>query len=131
MDVKIFFDGNEDSGALEAFYQFLEPLEKYFEKKKYGVRFPSIYIVYVCLNPEVNFKKRLRYGKKDHLLSFDIILEPSELKLMTQDERVRLIIKKTISELVIALEKYEKKLGFEKEELVADFIAFCKNKKWC
>ena len=130
MNIEMFFDGNEDSGVLESIYQFRGPLEAYFKKKKYERQFPTIYIVYICLDAEVRFRKRLRYTKNNHLLSFDIILDPIEMVSLTHDQRVRVIIKKTIFDLDLILGKYEKKLGFQKNELIADLIRFCQSQKW-
>jgi len=79
----------------------------YFEDKDYGPAILSIGIVLVCRDTTLNFKRRIRFSKKDKCLYIDVILDPRQLSWKTETARKKIVLDKITSDIPPVLEKYE------------------------
>lgn len=61
----------------------------------------------MCRNPELNFKQRIRYTKKDQNLSFDLMLDYNQFVVMTPDQRVSEMCKRLLEEMPPIVKKYK------------------------
>jgi hypothetical protein len=99
-------DANQESGVGEVVFEVCGPTRKHFEPKDYGAGLSEIFIVLMCRNPELNFKRRLRLVKKDRVLYLDIMLDLHEMVPLEHEARKRIVGHWISEELPPILRKY-------------------------
>ncbi|MOA19344.1 hypothetical protein D3C78_1397190 [compost metagenome] len=80
---------------------------KFIEKQDYGTSLKGLCVIFMCRNPELNFKQRIRYTKKDQNLSFDLMLDYNQFVVMTPDQRVSEMCKRLLEEMPPIVKKYK------------------------
>jgi hypothetical protein len=108
---------------------FLSDISRFFEVKDYGDDLSSVCIVIVCRSPDLIFKQRKRYSKKDKTFYLDIMLDYEEMVSCKDDLlRAKIIYAQIRSILFSKLAEYK----FKNLDLLAfktDFIAYGRRKK--
>ena len=107
---------------------FFSDTARHFEIKDYGADLDGIVLVMMCRSPELNFKQRKRYSKKEKFFYLDIMLDYKEM-VRTKDEltKGKIMLDKINNELFPALGKYKFK-DFDLLKFQKDFKAFVKKK---
>ena len=89
-------------------------IRDFFQDKNYGEKPNEIFLVLVCHKPELNYKQRKRFSKKENTFYLDIMLNFNQMVKSEKIKRCELIAKKIIKEVPFNLEKYK----FSKFELL-------------
>lgn len=101
-------DANIETGVGEATLLMTgSDFYKFIEKQDYGTSLKGLCVIFMCRNPELNFKQRIRYTKKDQNLSFDLMLDYNQFVVMTPDQRVSEMCKRLLEEMPPIVKKYK------------------------
>lgn len=101
-------DANIETGVGEATLLMAgSDFYKFIEKQDYGTSLKGLCVIFMCRNPELNFKQRIRYTKKDQNLSFDLMLDYNQFVVMTPDQRVSEMCKRLLEEMPPIVKKYK------------------------
>jgi hypothetical protein len=98
-------------------------IREFFQDKKYGEKPNEIFIVLVCHEPELNYKQRKRFSKKENIFYLDIMLDYKQMVNSEKLKRNEIISEKIIIDLVSALKKY-KFPKFELQEFETDLTKY-------
>jgi len=79
----------------------------FFEEQIYGSAIDSIVVVVMCRNPDLNFKQRIRFSKKEKKLYLDIMLDFKYFVKINQKEREQIVVNKLITEVPLIISKYK------------------------
>ncbi|WP_234857019.1 hypothetical protein [Acinetobacter junii] len=90
---------------------------KFIEKQNYGEGLKKIVVVFMCRDPEINFKQRIRYSKKEQTLYFDLMLDYNQFVVMTSEQRVSEMCAKLLEEMPFIVKKY-KFINFNLDKLI-------------
>ncbi|SDG87524.1 hypothetical protein ACQ86K_29480 [Mucilaginibacter sp. P19] len=101
---------------------------EFFEKRNYGTSLNGVVVVFMCRDPELNFKQRIRHSKKEKLLYMDIMLDYNEFIKIENDEREKIITERLASETIAIIAKY-KFDDFDLERFAADIKRWLKRIK--
>jgi hypothetical protein len=107
MHFQITSDANQESGVGEVVGELSGPTHKHFVPRDYGSGLPRIGIVLMCRDPALNFKRRVRFAKKDQTLFMDVMLHLPDMIPLRHDERRRVVIQRLVREIPEVLAKYE------------------------
>src|SRR5205807_1477689 len=91
MLLRITGDVNAESGAAETVYEISGPTEDYFAPRDYGTGLHGVVVVLMCRNPALNFKRRIRFVRKDKELYMDVMLDLKQMSQATRGLRRRII----------------------------------------
>ena len=82
-------DSNIETGVGDA-SMIIAPNDfyKFMEGQEYGEGIKHLAIFYICRDPELKFKQRIRYTKKDQALCIDIMLDYNQFIAMSMQQRV-------------------------------------------
>jgi hypothetical protein len=80
---------------------------RFFEDKEYGDSIDGITVVFMCRNPEINFKRRIRYSKKEKKVYLDIMLDLNQFRQIGQEERQKIVAYRLLSEVPPIIAKYK------------------------
>ena len=78
-----------------------------FEEKNYGDSLVGITVVFMCRNPEHNFKQRIRYSKKEKKVYLDIMLDLNHFRQIDQGEKELILAQRLVSEIPPIIAKYK------------------------
>lgn len=106
MHLRITGDINAESGVAEVVYEISGPAATYFKANNYGGGLLGLVVVLMCRDPEINFKRRIRFSKKDKKLYMDIMLNLEQLKNAVHEIRKKTIAERIADEVPIVLRKY-------------------------
>lgn len=106
MHVQITYDANSESGIRFVVEEMSGPTRKHFISREYGDGLKGIVIVLMCRNPDLNFKRRLRFSRKDKKLYLDVMLDLKQMIQATHQDRKQAVINHLTAEVSIALRKY-------------------------
>ena len=117
MKFSILCDANWDAKISEALDDF-SGLRRYFEEKYYysltpdiknycGSSIDAIVIVFMCRNPEYNFKQRIRFSKKVKTLYIDIMLDYNLFIQIDQGEKKKIIAQRLLTEVPSIIARYK------------------------
>ena len=106
MHFRITSDANQESGVGEVVCDLSGPTRKHFVPRDYGSGLPRLAVVLMCRDPALNFKRRVRFAKKNQTLYMDVMLHLPEMVPLTHHERCRVIIQRMEREISEALSKY-------------------------
>ena len=105
------------------------PTRKHFVAREYGDGFHCVVVVLMCRNPELNFKRRIRFAKKEKTVFMDILLELPTMNALEPEDRKRIVAQRLFDEVPDVLSKY-KIPDFDKDAFIADFRAWIDATGW-
>lgn len=120
MGLVISCDANAESGVGKVVEQISGATEVYFKAKYYGTGLLAVCVVLMCRNPELNFKRRIRFSKKEKILYMDIMLDLAQMRMAEHQSRRRLIIERLADEVPAVLRKYSL-ADFDEARFIEDF----------
>jgi len=85
----------------------------------YGKGLSGITVVFMCQDPSLDLKQRIKFAKKDKKLYIDIVLQLDQMKLATPDARKRIVIERLADEVPAILHKLSIK-DFDEPRFVKD-----------
>lgn len=101
-------DSNVETGVGEASRKMASTdFYKFMEKQDYGNSLKGLCVIFMCRDPQLNFKQRIRYTKKDQKLYFDLMLDYDQFIVMTHEQRVSAMCKKLLEEMPPIVKKYK------------------------
>lgn len=101
-------DTDSYSGVLEAKQKITSnKFYKLMESEFYGSSVSGIVIVLMCRDPDIIFKPRLRFSKKEKVLYMDIMLDYHKFVGMTHEQRVTALCEKLLQEMPPIVIKYK------------------------
>jgi hypothetical protein len=107
MHFRITSDANQESGVGEVVDELSGPTRKHFVPHDYGSGLSRLCTVLMCRDPELNFKRRIQFSKKDQTLYIDVMLHLPEIIPLTHAEKRRVIMNKLEKEISEILKKYD------------------------
>jgi len=72
------------------------PTLQHFRPRDYGSGLPQLGVVLMCRDPHFNFKRRVRFSKKDQTLYMDVMLHLPDMIPLSHDERRRVRVQDRI-----------------------------------
>lgn len=102
---------------------------KFFERRSYGNSVEEVAVFLICRDPELNFKQRIKFSKRDKTLYLDIMLDLNQFRVIEQDEKNRIVAQKLVVEIPPIVAKY-KFADFDLPGFEADLKGFLKKIKW-
>lgn len=81
--------------------------DKFFLGRNYGESLIGVNIVLMCRNPLLNFKRRIRYSKKEKEIYIDIMLDYGKLINIGLDEKVRIVKSEIIQDIPRIVARYK------------------------
>ena len=102
---------------------------QYFEERDYGTGLSGITVIFMCHQPEYLFKRRLRFSRKDKVVSMDIMLDLAVMQPASPAERKREIAQRLFDEVPVVMSKY-KIDDFKTEAFIGDFRAWIDGIGW-
>jgi hypothetical protein len=90
-----------------------------FQARDYGPGLKGITVVFMCREPSLNFKQRIRFEKSEKKLYVDIMLDLNEMRASQPDDRMKTIINKLGEEIPSILRK-RSIAGFDEPRFVED-----------
>lgn len=106
MRFMITSDANKESGVGDVVTDLCGPTLQHFGPRDYGSGLPQLGVVLMCRDPYLNFKRRVRFSKKDQTLYMDVMLHLPDMIPLSHDERRRVIIQRLEMEIPQVLSKY-------------------------
>ena len=107
MHFRITADSNQESGVGDVVTEMSGPTRQHFLPRDYGSGLPRLCVVLMCRDPHLDFKRRVRFSKKDQTLYMDVMLHLPDMIPVTHDERRRAIVQRLEQEIPEVLTKYE------------------------
>ena len=77
-----------------------------FEARDYGKGLSGITVVFMCQEPSLNLRQRVKFAKKDKKLYIDIMLHLDQMKMATPDVRKGIVVKRLADDLPAILHEY-------------------------
>lgn len=106
MRLMVVSDANQESGVGEVIYDICGPTHLHFVSKNYGDGLSGIGVVLMCRDPELNFKRRIRFSRKDKTVYIDVMLDLLQMRPLAHDVRKRIICNRLIEEIPTVVRKY-------------------------
>lgn len=119
MHVRITSDANAESGVASIVYEISGPTRHYFAAKSYGLGLLGLVIVLMCRDPELNFRRRLRFDRKKETVLMDIMLDLTEMRNADHERRKQIVLERIAAEVPEVLKKYSIS-EFDEPAFVAD-----------
>jgi hypothetical protein len=101
----------------------------YFMDKDYGDGLLGVTVVFMCQDPDLSLKRRVRHSKKEKKIYMDIMLDLPEMKAATPEARKRLVVERLLSEVPEVVLKYKIK-DFDTAHFIADFQEWMSATGW-
>ena len=99
---------------------------KYIENQNYGTTLSRIAVFFICWDPNLAFKQRIRYKKDSKELYMDIMLDYNLFTKMTPDERISELCRKLLIEVPPIVNKYKFK-DFDSDKLMTSLESWFVN----
>jgi hypothetical protein len=119
MDLFITGDINRESGVAEVLDEISSPTRRHFTPAEYGGGLVGIAVVLMCRDPRLNFKRRIRFSKKEKVLYIDIMLSLDQMRIASHEHRKRVIVERLLDEIPVVLHRYSIK-DFDETRFVED-----------
>jgi hypothetical protein len=98
---------------------------QFFEARDYGSGLCGITVVFMCREPSLNFKRRIRFSANEKKFYIDIMLDLNQMRGANNEERKRIVADRLIDELPLALQ--EKRISdFDQRRFVDDLNTWLK-----
>lgn len=108
MHFRVTSDTNSETRVGEVIYKISGPTRIFFEEKNYGSSIEGIGIVFMCRDPKLVFKQRIRFSKADRKLYVDIMMDYQEMvSALNDDIRATRMKEKLLNELPPIVMKYK------------------------
>lgn len=91
----------------------------YFSQRDYGSGLAGVTVVFMCRDPDLIFKRRIRMDKKEKKLYMDLMLDLPSMKDADRATRQRHMIDRLDKEVPEVLAKYKLE-DFDKARFIAD-----------
>lgn len=92
---------------------------RHFEALNYGAGLHGVTVVFMCQDPALNLRRRIRHAKKESKLYMDIMLDLPTMKVASSEELKRVVAQRLYDEVPEVLAGY-KILDFNKGAFAAD-----------
>jgi hypothetical protein len=106
MRLMVVCDANEESGVGQVVYDICGPTLQHFHPKNYGDGLSGLGVVLMCRDPELNFKRRIRFSRKEKTIDMDVMLDLTQMRQADHDVRKRIICERLIEEIPAVVRKY-------------------------
>src|SRR4030095_12577886 len=106
MHLRITSDANAESGVGRVVNEMSGPTRRHFVPKDYGVGLLGIAVVLMCRNPELNFRRRLRFARKEKTVFMDVMLAVEQRRQADHERRKRIVIERLLDEIPAVLRDY-------------------------
>lgn len=104
--VSVLADMNWES-KIDHALKVLELTRSFDERNHdYGASLAKVCIMFMCRDPEIAFKQRIRYQKADRIFSMDIMLSLPEVVVMSHPQRRRLLADCLLEQVPERLRRY-------------------------
>jgi hypothetical protein len=122
MKFSFSFDIMDGCGVQEVKRELDETMEDFFRPKSYGEGLSALFGVLMCRQPDIKFKRRLRFLRDERVIYFDVMLDYDEMKRLSHVERKRHILDRFLQEIPAFLRKYRIS-DFDVDRFEADLAA--------
>jgi hypothetical protein len=95
------------------------PTRRHFVSKDYGVGLRGVGVVLMCRDPQLNFRRRLRFARKERIVYTDIMLKLEQMRHADYERRKRIVIERLLEEIPPVLRKYAI-LDFDEDRFAED-----------
>ena len=102
---------------------------RHFAALDYGAGLLGVTVVFMCQDPALNLKRRIRHAKKESKLYMDIMLDLPTMKAASPEERKQIVAQRLFDEVPEVLSGY-KIPDFDKESFIAEFRAWIESTAW-
>jgi len=106
MHLRITSDANAESGVGQVVDEISGPTRNHFARKQYGAGLLGVVVVLMCRNGALNFKRRVRFAKKDKTLFMDAMLDLDEMRQAEHGVRKRIVAERLTDEIPTVLHKH-------------------------
>jgi hypothetical protein len=120
MKFNLLSDANWDSRVGQAVGELLTRESRiFFEERDYGAGLVGIVVVFMCRDPNIKFKRRIRFVRKTKAIYMDIMLDFNQMKPATDEFRRRVVAERLLDEVPAVLGKYSIP-DFDRQRFIAD-----------
>lgn len=102
---------------------------RHFEALNYGAGLLGVTVVFMCQDPALNLKRRIRHSKKESKLYMDIMLDLSVMKAATPEARKHEVAQRLFDEVPEVLSRY-KIPDFNQDAFVTDLRSWIESIGW-
>lgn len=102
---------------------------EHFSERDYGAGLIGVTVVFMCQDPDLNSKRRLRMSKKERKLYMDIMLDLPVMKAADAAQRRKIIAERLRQEVPQVLSKYQL-ADFDRTRFNADLAAWIASTDW-
>jgi len=106
MHLRITDDSNAESRVGEFTYESSGPTRQFFAPKDYGTGLLGVVVGLMCRDPKLNFKRRIRFDRKDRKLYMDVMLDLPQMVQATPELRRKIIAERLMEEIPPVVHKY-------------------------
>lgn len=106
MRLMVTSDANSESGVGQVIDEICGPTLQYFAPKKYGDGLASLGVVLMCRDPELHFKRRIRFSRKEKTVYMDVMLDLAQMRQATHEVRKQIICERLFEEIPAVVRKY-------------------------
>jgi hypothetical protein len=106
MRLMVTCDANSESGVGQVIDEICGPTHQHFVPKNYGDGLAGLGVVLMCRDPELNFKRRLRFSRKEKTVYMDVMLDLTQMRQAAHEVRKRIICERLIEEIPAVVRKY-------------------------
>jgi len=130
MRFRIVSDSNVEAGLSEISDGLFEGgFRNYFGEKSYDNSGLALGVVLMCRDPELDFKRRVRFSKQDNTLYVDVMLDLQQMSLADAAKRRRLVAEKLTAEIPKIIAKYKFK-DFDLSTFSSDLQKWFEENGW-
>lgn len=104
-------------------------LREHFQEKDYGPGLMAFGVVLMCRDPDLVFKRRIKYARKEAAFYMDIMLDYRAMVAASHRGRQREIARRLFDEVPSALTNY-KIVNFDRDLFVSDFQKWIADLDW-
>ena len=119
MELTITGDVNAESRVAQVIFEVSGPTSDHFAPKRYGDDVQGVCVGLICRDPWLEFRRRIRFSKKEKTLYMDIMLELDEMRKASRRTRKKVVIERIAEEVPAVLGKYSFR-DFDKARFVED-----------
>jgi hypothetical protein len=106
MFLRISSDANEESEVGRVLADISGATRRHFLAKDYGIGLLGVVVVLMCRNPALNFKRRVRFSKREKMIFMDVMLDLNEMRRAQHEGRKRAITERLADEVPTVIHGY-------------------------
>jgi hypothetical protein len=96
---------------------------EYFEDRDYGPGSIDLTVVFMCQNPALNLKRRIRLSAKERKLYIDVMLNLPLMISASHEERRQMVLDRLLSDVVPVIQS-RRLPGFDTARFIADLASW-------